>query len=185
MRYIVIGLLLVISMGWGSSNDPVWVVYADTDPRAVRIASLKLQLHLAQNQRLETRFKQHGLTIRTCTFAPYTALCIGPIRTRSARNDMRLLLGARYPQMFFVRPSDTARATPKTMRVASHARRSPDGMRGWIWYGLGLVALMGVIAALYHRKRLSAFRHTQEVFASLQERLNRTLDTWSQGGSHA
>jgi len=88
--------------GYGAVRSETLVLDGFEDAQSARIASLKLQLWLAEHPSMEQSFPSHALKIRTRHYGRLYALTVGPVRSEHRHNALLVALGTRYPGMFFI-----------------------------------------------------------------------------------
>jgi len=177
-------VFFVMALACSGNAENVLVLFADPDDKAVRIASLKLQLELEENAALNAPFARHGLRVVTRRYGRFHALTVQPIRSAEARIDMKLALGSRYPGMFFVENTVRHRS-PASSAAHRQAERPKPIMHAidWVWLMIFLLALTGLIASVIQRKKIFTFKKEQTRFRDNQTQMDQEIETL-QGEKH-
>ena len=170
-------LMLSFALGFGGTVPEVLVLTGDRDVKPVRIAFLKLQLALEQEEALASLFTRYRVAPGVRSFGKTQALIVEPVRSLAARNALVLALGQRYPAMFFVnRPSAV------TLPNKIHAPTATDTHAGmqpldWVWAAIFLLAFVGLVSSIYQRKRMRHLSQEQTNLQVDQERMDGTIET--------
>ncbi len=166
----------------GEVPGTVGVLYASPDAKAVRIATLKLKLALAENTELERKFHAEKLHIIPKRFGHFDALTVGPIRSQAVRNAVLLMFGSRFHGMFFVQESA---APPPVSHTVAARRTAPHEWAmqpiDWAWLMIFVLAIIGLAASMMQRKRLFVFKTVQTQFREHQRQMDHTIDLLKKG----
>ena len=170
-------LMLSFALGFGGTVAEVLVLTGGRDAKPVRIAFLKLQLALEQEEVLASLFARYRVAPGVRSFGEMHALIVEPVRSLAARNALVLALGRRYPEMFFVNRS-SADAIPKKVHAPA-AKDTHVGMQplDWAWAAIFMLAFVGLVGSIYQRKRLRHLSREQTNLQADQERMDGTIET--------
>jgi len=183
MRFLWL-VLCAVALAHGGNTGDVLVLFASQDEKAVRIASLKLQLELEQNASLGERLADEGVGVATRQYGRFHALVVSPVRSSELRTKLKLTLGSRYNNMFFV--AQVPGHPPRTSRGKDQPSKSPPlSMKAidWVWLMILGLALTGLIASIIQRKKMFTFKKEQTRFKDNQTQMDQEIEIL-QGEKH-
>jgi len=167
-------IVFIVSFGYAQAGSERLLVYADHNPKAVRIASLKLQLQREEEPTLDALFASYHLQSRIRHYGAFHVLTIGPIWSMALHNALLAALAPKYPGLFFIRQS---LAPPGGHALEKPAAR-PVFMEknDWIWLAIFLLALAGLIGLILQRKGWRKFSHQQHQLRNDQKQMDESID---------
>jgi hypothetical protein len=182
MRASVLLVVLMV-IGYGETWQQTLILLGDTNKKAVRIESLKLELKLAQNASMERLFEKHRLTFSTQSYGHFHLLIVKPIRSLETKNALLLAFGSQYTGMFFIEEGRAVKRTAVSRTDLSHTAHQPKSIWEtmdaieWAWLMIFLLALTGLSASIIQRKKMFVFKKVQTHFKQDQDRMDQEIET--------
>jgi len=177
MQKIVLYLWVLVWVLQGGESVPGLVVAGSTDVHMSEHISNMLRQRLPADPKRRAWLRRHRIGITIQPFGPYHVVLVGPTPTEEIRDQLMVILTS-----YGMRPFRANIAVEDLVPLVKSATGSVPSNAviksgvDWIWMGVFLLALMGLITSIVQRKGVLQLTKGQEDVRNEQKRMDRELD---------
>jgi len=159
-------LVLSLSLAYGGDIHQKLIIDGYKDSAKAKMMLMKTQLYIINNEDIRKIVKKEKLRLEIEDIGNYSMVVIKPIDSIETKEHLMFALGSFSPTRFCIRDEytdvfDTIQATSEDNKVWELVETNIN-MIGFEWIILLLLSLVGLIASIINRKKLSKLNSMQK-----------------------
>jgi len=159
-------LILSLSLAYGGDIHQKLIIDGYRDSEEARIMLMKTQLYIMNNEDIRKIVKKEKLRLEIEDIGSYSMVVIKPIDSIQTKEHLMFALGSFSPTRFCIKDEytdvfATVQATNEDTKVWELVGSNVN-MIGFEWIILLLLSLVGLIASIINRKKLSKLNSMQK-----------------------
>jgi len=159
-------LILSLSLAYGGDIHQKLIIDGYKDSSKAKMMLMKTQLYIMNNEGIRKIVKKKKLRLEIEDIGSYSMVIIKPIDSIQTKEHLMLAIGSFSPSRFCIKDEytdvfATARSANGNMKIWELVGSNINTI-GFEWIILLLLSLVGLIASIINRKKLSKLNRMQK-----------------------